>query len=140
MDLNGKWNGFYEYGVGYELPFFGNRVEIEVNFNLDSEGNVRGSFTEPTSDFSVALDGELRGFINNELISFIKSYKSLPQINEDFSGIEITEGKLEIPYTGFIDHKNDAMYGDWVIEQEFVNNEGHNDIEYFTGIWILKRN
>lgn len=28
--IQGKWEGFYEYGVGYSPPFFGNRVNFSV--------------------------------------------------------------------------------------------------------------
>ena len=28
MNLTGKWQGFYEYGSGYDLPYFGQRVNI----------------------------------------------------------------------------------------------------------------
>ncbi len=138
MDINGKWVGYYQYGVGYDLPFFGERVEIQVVFSLDSEGNISGSMTE-TGPYSVPLKSSLKGFVDLELISFIKSYNASPRIKKDYSGIEINKGSLEIDHNGFIDNKNNAIYGEWIIEEQFVNHDGHNDVEFFTGIWILKK-
>ena len=40
MNLSGNWQGFYEYGSGYELPYFGQRVNIKACIT-----DVNGSFT-----------------------------------------------------------------------------------------------
>ena len=138
MEINGKWKGYYEYGLGYILPYFGNRVELEMIVNVDSSGNITGSTTEVPSEFSVNVEASIKGFIDQDLISFIKTYPVLPSIADDGT-IQLTEGTLEIQHTGFIDRENQAIYGDWLIEEKFINEEGYNDIEYLTGIWLLIR-
>lgn len=139
MNIEGKWKGYYEYGVGYDLPFFGSRVEIEVTFIVDNEERITGTISETPSEFSVNENNTIKGFIHENLISFIKSYSIYPQINPKDNTVEISEGSLEIQHTGFIDEKNEAIYGEWLIEEQFVNEEGSNDVDFFTGIWLLKR-
>ena len=138
MNIEGKWKGYYEYGVGYQLPFFGSRVEMQVEFVVDQEGKFTGTITEIPSDFSVPMDAKINGFIDIDLISFIKSYPSHFQINPD-NTMKVSEGSLDIQYTGYIDEKNHAIYGEWSIEDEFTNEEGFDDTGYSTGIWLIKR-
>lgn len=139
MNIEGKWEGYYEYGVGYELPFFSSRVQIEVDFIIDNEEKFTGTVTETPSEFSVPETAKINGFIDKGLISFIKSYDVNPQINSENNTVEILEGKLEIQHTGLIDEQNSAIYGEWLIEETFVDEEGYNDVEFFTGIWLLKK-
>lgn len=138
MDINGKWKGYYEYGAGYRLPYFSKRVETEIEFTVDNENKLIGVTSESSSEISVPLEGKINGFIDIDLISFIKSYSSYPQINSE-GKTEIIEGKLDIQYTGLIDNENQAIYGDWLIEEKFINQDGFEDVEFFTGIWLLKR-
>jgi len=138
MNINGKWKGYYQYGVGYLIPYFGNIVEMEVSFVVDSEGNISGSVTETPSELSVDAEASLKGFINEGLISFIKTYPVFPEIADDGS-IMLSKGTLDIQHTGYIDDYNEAIYGDWLIEDKFTNEEGYEDVEYLTGIWLLKR-
>ena len=139
MNLNGLWTGYYEYGIGYALPFFGSKVKIEVNFIIDNEGNLTGTITETPSEFSVDVEAKIKGFIDQTLVSFIKSYPFYPMIDSETSKIEFTKGTLDIQHTGFIDEKNQAIYGEWLIEETFVNDEGYNDADILTGIWLLRR-
>ena len=139
MNINGTWVGYYEYGVGYELPYFGSRVEIEINLSIDSEGNLTGKVNETPSEFSVDVEATVRGFIDQTLISFIKMYPLSPIINPETNKSELTEGTLEIRHTGFIDEEHNAIYGDWLIEDKFVDEEGYNDVHILTGIWLLNQ-
>lgn len=138
MDINGKWKGYYEYGVGYLLPYFGNRVEIEVTFTVDNSEYITGSVSETPSDLSVDAVASLKGFIDESLISFIKTYPVLPEIDEN-GNVVLKKGTLEIQHTGFIDEEYKAIYGDWIIEDSFVNENGQTEFTDLTGIWFLKK-
>jgi len=139
MNIEGKWKGYYEYGVGYQLPFFGSRVEIEVDFKVDNDENITGTISETPSDFSVNAEATIKGFIDQSLISFIKSYPFYPMIDPENNKIEFEDGALDIQHTGFIDKENKAIYGEWLIEEKFINEEGQNDISYETGTWLVRR-
>ena len=138
MNITGTWKGFYEYGVGYVLPHFGKRVEMEISFVADDSNNITGRVTETPSKFSVDAVATIKGFIDEDLISFIKTYPFRPEISEDGSNL-LKEGTLDIQHTGHLDIENNAMYGDWLIEDYYIDEEGLNVEDYLTGIWFLER-
>lgn len=138
MDINGKWTGYYEYGSGYELPFFASKIEIEVEFIVDNKNKVTGTIIETPSQFSIPEKAKITGFIDRGLISFLKKYDVYPQINENNDGIIITEGKFEIPHTGYIHEEYNSIYGVWDIECPYEE-DGQTHMDYLSGIWLLKR-
>ena len=138
MSLKGNWEGYYEYGEGYILPYFGERVKIEVELYGD-ESSFTGLVTEEDSKFSVPLQGEIKGFLENELVSFIKTYDGNPTIREDqHNSLVIEKGTLEIEHQGYYDEKNQSMYGSWIFEQQQEDEEGKYDA-VMTGTWLLKK-
>lgn len=135
MNIKGNWEGFYEYGHGYTLPQFGERVKTK--FSLDgNEGQFNGTGSEEQSKFSVPSDSIINGFIENDMVFFKLTYPIIPALAEPEMTLEILPGQLEIEYSGYFDRKNQAMYGTWVIpnpDQEAM------DQGYFSaGIWILR--
>lgn len=128
MDLSGNWQGFYEYGLGYELPFFGQRVSFKTTIN-DINGSFTGEIEEDNSEFSVQHKSSIKGFVEDDFISFVKKYS-------DSNSKEID--LLEVEYEGFIDEENQSIYGKWLIREVLTNNLGTFD--YTTeGIWLLSR-
>ena len=121
MNIDGKWIGYYEYGEGYQLPFFGERIKIEVNFLEDNDGNIEGSIIEESSELSIPSDSTLKGFVDQNLISFIRTYPVKPKINNQSSTIEIENGILEVTYAGIVDQENNAIYGNWSISQNSLH-------------------
>jgi hypothetical protein len=139
MNISGKWKGYYEFGEGYMLPYFGEKVEFEAQFYQDSQGRIKGIITELPSKFSIQYQSTLEGFIEDGVISFIKRYPNTPEINDEFEKTTHRSGNLEVNYGGIIDEDNDALYGVWSIQEEFINHLGHNDVSFSAGIWLLKR-
>ncbi len=138
MEIQGKWRGYYEYGLGYTLPFFGQRVDMEVEFKGNND-SFTGKVSEVETEFSVKLPGEIKGYIENDFISFTKTYPKTPRIIEVFNyGMNYEAGEAEIVHDGFFDDTNYAMYGGWeIIDRsmeagEYYQNNGQ-------GIWMLKK-
>jgi hypothetical protein len=138
MNLTGNWQGFYEYGSGYDLPYFGQRVNIKATIT-DSNGSFTGEIGEDGSVFSVKLDATIKGFVEDNFISFVKKYPKYPRIADDYSTNQIYEDKiLEIEHEGFVDKKNNSIYGNWFIIETFKDEYGifENKIQ---GIWLLTK-
>lgn len=137
MNLTGKWQGFYEYGLGYELPFFGQRVKIKTIIT-DVNGSFTGEIEEELSEFSVQLKSSIKGFTENDFISFVKKYSQKPVLDNS-SKIIYENSHLEIEHEGFIDEENQSIYGKWLI-REIMSDENLGTFEYTTeGIWLLSR-
>ena len=138
MDIKGKWEGYYTYGEGYILPYFGELVDITIDI-YGNEKEFTGLVTEEESEFSVPLQSEIKGSLEEEIVSFIRTYDGMPTIKEQAANtMEIGEGSLEIEHQGYYDEKNKAMYGSFVVEQEQEDEEGKYDA-VLTGTWLLKK-
>jgi len=133
MNLIDNWKGYYEYGEGYSLPQFGERVTIYVNLQGNNE-NFIGTLREETSEHSVPLEATIKGFSEDNFISFIKKYPKFPTLQKlGSSNIVMESGQLEIEHAGFIDVEYDSIYGSWTI----TDKDDHENIVY--GTWLLKR-
>ena len=133
MNLTGKWQGFYEYGSGYDLPYFGQRVNIIASIT-DVNGSFTGEIKEDDSEFSTKLNANSKGFVEDGFISFVKQYPKYPIISDDYSSIITYENKtLEIEHEGILDDNNNSIYGNWYIMTE------NNDEIASQGIWLLTK-
>lgn len=138
MEILGKWEGYYQYGEGYVLPQFGEKVTFMaiLEESPDGEGFV-GTIDEDSSDFSEALIASMKGYIEGELISFIKTYsQNSLSSKEDKKNKE--QAKVEIEYQGYIDEKHESMYGSWMLEEIQHDEEGPYEA-VCTGNWLLKK-
>ena len=138
MNLIDNWEGYYEYGEGYSLPQFGERVKIQVNLQGSNESFV-GTVKEENSEHSVPLEAKIKGFSENEFISFIKKYPKLPRIkNLGSSDVIIKSGQLEIEHIGYIDSKFKSIYGTWSITENAPIKSGLDAITVY-GTWLLTK-
>jgi len=138
MNIIGNWEGYYEYGEGYSLPQFGERVEISVVFQGNNDKFI-GTVNEKPSDFSVPLEATIQGFTENELISFVKRYPKIPRFKEHGSNeIVFEHGQLEIEHMGFIDAAHNSIYGTWTITENEEDDQGTFEVTVY-GIWLLKK-
>jgi hypothetical protein len=133
MNLTSNWQGFYEYGSGYDLPYFGQRVNIKASIT-DVNGSFTGEIEEDDSVFSTKLNATIKGIVEDGFISFVKQYQKYPIISDDYSSIIIYENKtLEIEHEGILDENNNSIYGNWYIMTE------NNDEIASQGIWLLTK-
>jgi hypothetical protein len=134
MNILGKWEGYYQYGEGYVLPQFGERVQFMalIEEGEESEGFV-GTVDEDASEFTVALMASLKGYVEGELVSFIKTYEENPRLEEGKK-----RETLEIEHQGYMDEKHNAMYGSWLMEEIQQDEEGDYEA-VCTGTWFLKK-
>ncbi len=61
MSLTGKWSGYYEYGLGYSLPEFGERVDFQLDIT-EIDGTIHGKIEEGSSSLAVKEESRIEGF------------------------------------------------------------------------------
>ena len=137
MNLTGKWQGFYEYGSGYDLPYFGQRVNIIASIT-DVNGSFTGEIEEDGSVFSVKLEATIQGFIEDGFISFVKKNPKTPIIVEHSTTINYESGSLEIEHEGIVDAQNNSIYGNWFIIETITDEFGTFE-NSSQGIWLLTK-
>jgi hypothetical protein len=99
---------------GNEIPFpF--RIEVEIDKNFSFTGTVwEEDYAEVTSELS-----SVKGFIDNDHISFVKKYPYAFQYNKN-RGL-IVDGSSyghEVLYDGYWDENTGSWQGDWEILNE----------------------
>ena len=138
MDLSGAWKGYYEYGEGYYLPYFGERVKIEVVLS-QSTNKIKGTSNELESSFSVPLKGTINGVVKDDIISFEKVYPVKPVISNDSKKkVEFKKGELVIIHEGVIDSEFNSIYGYWYIKEILKDDIGEYE-SILNGIWLLRK-
>ena len=137
MKMQGNWIGFYEYGEGYSLPHFGERVKFRFSLE-DTENGFEGKCIEDDSEISIKEISEVSGFIEDGMISFVNTYSNRYEIDEENiqPRNKIIEGKeYSVNYSGLYDERFDCFYGVWEIDYK-----DSELTDFFTGgIWKMKK-
>lgn len=109
--LQGTWEGFYEYGQGYERPLAGSRVGFQMTL-FSRKGQLEGTCTDEGRPGSAGV----WGFVDRELISFIRKYA--PSADEDAGNGngDLSEVSTDVHFTGFFDRDELSFTGTWVID------------------------
>lgn len=137
MNISGKWKGVIVYGPEYE--------ELE-----NQELHFTAEFTQNLDEFTgIAKDvsgigcnpdtASIRGFIENQSISFIKQYTSTLLLGENGQELDRNTPGPEINYWGEYDINLHQFSGHWEI---YTEPEALDDgwIEYIcSGTWTMKR-
>lgn len=110
--LEGYWEGYYEYGQGFRPPLLGSRREFQLTLRAKG-GQLEGSCVDEDHSGQAGV----WGFVDRELISFIKKFPEA--------------AAPDIHYTGFFDAGEVSFTGTWVID------EGNGKV--FSGSWAMVR-
>ncbi len=120
--LTGKWTGIIIYGADYE-----NQKDEKLFFVADltiEDGNIFGSSKDLNQkvDTGIAI---ITGFIDNDLVSFIKRYEFEFYFDEKGNTIiDKTKPGPPITYTGVYNSQTNSIEGHWeVIDDRNVNSE-----------------
>ncbi|MCI4671140.1 MAG: hypothetical protein MRZ79_23580 [Bacteroidia bacterium] len=138
MNLTGRWKGYYIYGNGYGLPYFGQKVEFESEM-IQRKDEVSGVITEK-GEYSVPMEATFSGFVQGNFLSFIKNYPGKAQIDEEGDlNVEANGNSHEIHYQGYLDQEHDSIYGRWSISQVVRGPFGEEMTHICEGLWLIKR-
>ena len=140
MELAGTWIGYYEYGAGYVLPQFGERVKTTFHISGTPDDFEGFSEEDQSNELAVPHKGTLKGFCADGQISFVLTYPVKSSF-EDSNSTELSEkkGKQETFYDGYVDEENNAIYGSWAIIDSFKNDQGVMQEFTVEGPWLLRK-
>lgn len=134
----GTWKGFYEYGSGYPIPYFAERVEIEMQLNGDND-KFTGNCIEFESEISDNMQSEIFGFVDDEYISFRKIYQDTFTIENNGEITKQLNKESVVFYSGNYDIKTDCIFGFWEYSAEENGLEDDEMFANFGGIWKCNR-
>ncbi|WP_397301196.1 hypothetical protein [Nonlabens ulvanivorans] len=136
-ELSGYWEGYFIYGLGFDLPFFGEKVRLFTEMEF-KDGIITGHQTEEKGPFSTGRTVNFTGFWEKDLVSFTVQYTNNDVILEDGFSTEEIGHVFEITYNGTFNPKKKAINGLWFMENEL---DSHLDLEIppAEGLWVLKK-
>jgi hypothetical protein len=138
-DINGKWAGTIIYGAGYPDDIMGRELTFELTIH-ESDGDITGSGRDIAGCGINPSESFIRGFVDGEIISFIKHYKSAGYFDEDGGSLIIeNEPSLDITYNGEFNADTNQYEGDWDILIDQVQYGNDTIIYEFTGSWSMRK-
>ncbi len=136
----GQWQVFFKYGKEYGEYVDGNEVE----FRLFIEQYSKNAFVGRAIDWEgIGANGEvsvIKGFIDGNLISFIKQYNTYLELDESGASKEHDdEAPTIVTYEGLFNRATNSFTGRWEISRDIAP-VGENWIEeVITGTWRMKK-
>ena len=136
-ELSGYWEGYFIYGLGYELPFFGEKVKLFAELEF-KDGKITGHHREEKGPFSTGKTVRFDGFWEQEMVSLTVPYTNNDVILEDGFTTENLEHEFDITYNGNLNLQKKAITGLWFMENEM---DGALDLEIpvAEGLWMLRK-
>lgn len=134
-ELSGYWQGYFIYGLGYDLPFFGEKVKLFAELNFEN-GLITGYFTEEKGPFSTGRTFPVDGFWQDHLVSLNIDLTDNDVILEDGFTTGNREHEFYLNYSGVFTETKKAIHGNW-----FMDNESELEIEIplAQGLWVLRK-
>ena len=137
INLTGTCVGYYYFGSDYGNELHGERVKFML-FLTQNNFKLEGTSVDYEGKTVHFVKANIKGFIQNDFISFIKQYP-VTLIFDDDNNLITDESKPspEIHYTGYFNQNTKIFSGKWemVIHRE---SDHMGDMEYLsTGKWEM---
>lgn len=129
VDDKQTWKGFFTYLHTYDL--FDTYIEVAFRMDLTFNGNsFIGTSIDSESENIFMESIMVKGFIDNDIISFVKNYPYYYYKDED--GNIIVDKDLEHPnieYLGFYDQTEKKYAGTWemIVSEEKISEDDYRE-------------
>lgn len=137
--LSGKWTGEFMYGNLYPAELRGKAVTFELDITVEN-GQFSGFATDEETDAHFNRPATVSGFIEDNLISFIKKYPHYYETNPNDPEKMIFYPEVashEIHYEGR--YVNGVFTGDWEIISSYKDEWGNIHEDGGNGSWSMQK-
>ena len=120
-----NWKGYFTYLEGYDTIEQYKQVEFTLELTFNDKNSFIGFSTDVESKNAFNKPASVKGFIENDQISFVVKYPCL--YYKDQKGNIILDESSEHPdihYLGFFDDENNIVNGNWemtVYEEKYAD-------------------
>lgn len=139
--MKGSWIGYYEYGPLYGEEIYGKRVEFRLDLEDLTEGTFEGVCQDLEGIGSNKGLAKIKGFINDNFISFTKEYDSIWMIDE--TGKEEPNDprvlSSQLSYKGTYNPFRQEFTGEWEILSSIKFFDGSISDEIVYGTWAMRK-
>ena len=139
IKISGVWHGELTFGEEYG-PDLQNKTK---NFRLvieEKDGDVTGECVDTGGTGMIPEPASINGFVEEDMISFIKLYPAFYIIDQKGEIMMIPEKEPpEFNFSGYYNTENDIFEGDWHVVFE-IKQLTFGFAEYaLSGTWYMKR-
>lgn len=139
INLSGTWKGHFTYGPEYGEELFNQKVYFLLH--LKSHGKeFEGTSVDIEGVGANYETAVIRGFIEDDLISFVKQYPKNYSIDPDgTTHNDLSKPSPEIQYTGHFHPRKKTFSGDWeMVIESFEHGDGWFE-ETCSGQWEMSK-
>ncbi|MBP6688199.1 MAG: hypothetical protein KA160_10110 [Lacibacter sp.] len=139
--MNGKWTGYYEYGPLYGDQLYGEKVSFQLNLNDLGDDTFEGVCQDMEGIGSEKGVAKIKGFINDNFISFTKEYDDVWMFdeagNEEPNDPKVLSSQLS--YKGTYNPHKREFTGEWEILSSIKLSDGSISEQIYYGTWAMKK-
>ena len=133
-----SWEGYFLYPVEDENYDISKKVNFHINVEI-----INDSFTGHHSDEESAClfdkDGSIKGYFEDDFISFVLIYPYLYYIDEEgHQKVDRAKNHPEIHYYGNFNKETNSYIGSWEMFEEFEDEFEGSMIERIESSWEFK--
>lgn len=135
LEISGIWKGYYELGKSYPKNLQGKRTDFVLNIK-ETNGEFTGECIDIVHDNKDNTTSQIKGFVDEDLISFIKQYSFHLLIDKEGKRvIDYDEKHPEIEYTGYYDYESKKISGEWnMVTKNLVTQYDYSLMKLLIGI------
>ncbi|NTS42463.1 hypothetical protein HRG84_16295 [Flavisolibacter sp. BT320] len=140
IELEGQWVGHFAYGPDYGEEMNGEKVQFRVFIDRSKNGGFVGRSVDLEgigANFEVA---EVKGFLEEGLISFTKQYPHFYALDEAGNTVEDKNKPHPlVAYTGTYNQSTKTFTGDWEMRVAIAPVGTYWLEDVCTGTWEMRK-
>lgn len=140
ISMHGQWIGQFVYGPEYGDEMHGEKVQFRLFINECSSGQFNGTSVD-MEGYGANMDTAIiKGFVNDDFISFTKEYPDYLIIDENRQIIKDPSNvKPRLNYEGHYNLLSKSFSGQWELwANEELSGEG-SIVDIYTGTWEMTK-
>jgi hypothetical protein len=139
IKIDGTWYGELTYGEENGPDLQNKKLKFRMIIE-ENDGDITGECIDTEGTGVIPEPASINGFVEDNMISFVKQYPSFYIIDQKGEIKEIPEKEPpEFNYSGYYNPGNDTFEGDWHVVYE-IKQLTFGFAEYaISGTWMMKR-
>ncbi|MCW3467007.1 hypothetical protein [Chitinophaga nivalis] len=140
ISLTGEWQGYYIYDPAFGEKLSAEKVLFKLSLTDTGDDHFEGVCHDVNSPVSQNNTATIKGFVEDDFISFTKAYRQFFLITDDNQVVPHTALKTpELSYYGHYDPINEVFSGDWELIGRLHAHPDGDYAEITTGTWEMRR-
>lgn len=139
IKMSGTWKGELIYGEEFPENIRNQKKSFTIEIK-ETDGEIVGKYFETEGFGIIPESAEITGFIEDDVLSFVKKYPAFYLVNEKGEVNTVPDKEPpEINYSGYFNEETQCFEGDWSMIVEFKQLIFGYSENAVTGTWTMKK-